>query len=107
LAAFEAEAEALHADGIGIVAGSVDGPEQAEATVRACGLSFPVLHSLPLLPTATTLTTFYETRRSILHATGFVVRPDGTIAVAAYSTGPIGRLDPVDVVRVVRFWKAR
>jgi dihydrolipoamide dehydrogenase len=35
---------------------------------------------------------FYEERRRILQSTGYVLRPDGTIAVAVYSTGPIGRL---------------
>jgi hypothetical protein len=107
LAAFEAVRDELESEGVSLVAGSVDAAAEAAGTVREEGLSYPVLHSLPLMPTAKTLTAFYETRRSILHATGFVVRPDRTIAVACYSTGPIGRLEPVDVLRVVRFWKRK
>lgn len=35
--------------------------------------------------------------RGILHGTGYVVRPDGTVTVAVYSAGPIGRLVWQDV----------
>ena len=60
---------------------------------------------LPLKETAATLGAFYEERRNILHATGFVLRPDRTIAVAQYSSGPIGRLVWQDVVGLVQFAK--
>lgn len=88
-----------------MVAASTDAEDDARRTVRKLGLRFPVGHGLPLLDTATTLTAMYEARRSILHATGFVVRPDRTIGVACYSTGPIGRLTVDDVLRVVRFYE--
>lgn len=107
MAAFEAARAELEAEGIAVVAASVDAREHAEKTVEGEGLSFPVGYGLPLQATADTLGAFYETRRSILHATGFVVRPDATIAVACYSTGPIGRLEVRDVLRAVRFWKSR
>jgi len=48
---------------------------------------------------------FYEERRQILQATGFLVRPDRTIAVAQYSSGPIGRLVWQDVLALVQFYK--
>ena len=44
-------------------------------------------------------------RRSILHATGFLVRPDNTIMVSQYSSGPIGRLVWQDIVALVQFAK--
>jgi peroxiredoxin len=106
LAAFEAALPDLAAEETTVVAGSVDGDAEARATVESLALTFPVLFALPLEATATALTTFYETRRSILQATGFVVAPDRTIAVACYSTGPIGRLEPNDARRAIRFWKA-
>jgi len=48
---------------------------------------------------------FYEERRQILQATGFLVRPDRMIAVAQYSSGPIGRLVWQDVLALVQFYK--
>lgn len=37
----------------------------------------------------------------------FLIRPDKTIEVAAYSSGPIGRFVPQDVLALVRFYKSR
>jgi hypothetical protein len=105
LAAFDLARTRLEQHGVQVVAASTDPLEKARLTVRKLGLRFPVGYGLPLHETATTLTTFYEERRSILHATGFVVRPDRTIGVACYSTGPIGRLEIEDVLRVVRFYE--
>ena len=41
--------------------------------------------------------------RTFLHATGFVLNPEGKIATAVYATGPIGRLTPTEVLRMVLF----
>ena len=62
-------------------------------------------YGLPLKETAGLMGAFYEERRGILHATGFVVKLDRTIAVAQYSTGPIGRLVWQDVLGLVQFLK--
>ena len=68
-------------------------------------LTFPVGYGLPLEQTAATLGAFYDDKRGYLQATGFVVKPDRTIAVAQYSSGPIGRLVWQDVVGLVQFYK--
>ena len=105
MAAFQEAAAELGEEGIEVVAGSVDPADKAAELVEKLELDFPVLHSLPVTETAETLGAFYETRRSILHATGFVVAPDKTIDVVCYSTGPIGRLEVPDVIRLVQFRK--
>ena len=69
------------------------------------GLTIPVGYGLPLKETAQALGAFYEERRQILHATGFVIKPDKTLAVAQYSSGPIGRLVWQDVLALVQFYK--
>lgn len=73
--------------------------------MREFGLTFPVGYGLPLKPTASTLGAFYEERRGILQSTDFVVKPDRTIMVALYSSGPIGRLVWQDVSGLVQFYK--
>ena len=50
---------------------------------------------------------YYDIDKKFVHATGFLVRPDNTIEVACYSTGPIGRFVAQDVLRLVRFYKSR
>jgi hypothetical protein len=88
-----------------VVAASTDSQEKASETVNELGLHFPVGYNLPLKETASMLGAFYEERRGVLHATGFVLKPDHTIAVAQYSSGPIGRLVWQDVLALVQFQK--
>jgi peroxiredoxin len=102
LAAFERAQDKLSAEDVRVIAASTDPLEKAQETVTKLGLTMPVGHGLPLEDTARTLGAFYETRRGILHATGYVLRPDRTIVVGQYSSGPIGRLVWQDVVSLVQ-----
>ena len=105
MAAFDKSHAKLSEDGIKVIAASTDPLEKAAGTVNELGLSIPVGYGLPLKATAATLGAFYEERRGILHATNFLVKPDGTIGVALYSSGPIGRLVWQDVLALVQFYK--
>ena len=105
MAAFEKARERLDAEGIKVAAASTDPVDKARETVQELGLTYPVGSGLPFKETAARLGAFYEERRGILHATGFLLRPDATIAVAQYSSGPIGRLVWQDVVALVQFYK--
>ena len=105
LAAFERAQDKLREDGIAVVVASVDSLDRARETVEKQSLTYPVGYGLPVKETAATLGAFYEERRSVLQSTGFVVKPDGTIAVAQYSSGPIGRLVWQDVLGLVQFYK--
>jgi peroxiredoxin len=105
LAAFGKALSRLQEEEITIVATSTDPAEKARETVEEHALTFPVGHSLPLRETAARLGAFYDPKRGVLHATGFVVRPDRTVAVAQYSSGPIGRLVWQDVIGLVQFYK--
>jgi peroxiredoxin len=105
LAAFAKAQSRLDDEGIRVVAASTDPLEKATETVKELGLSFPVGYGLPLPATAAMLGAFYEERRGFLQSTGYVLKPDHTIAVAQYSSGPIGRLVWQDVVGLVEFYK--
>ncbi len=88
-----------------VVAASTDPLDKAKETVSENSLTFPVGYGLPLKETAASLGAFYEQRRNILQATGFLVKPDKTIVVSQYSSGPIGRLVWQDVLGLVQFYK--
>lgn len=105
MAAFDRAQDKLQAEDIRAIAASTDPQEKAAETVAELGLSMPIGYGLPVKETAAALGAFFEERRGFLHATGFVVKPDRTIAVAQYSTGPIGRLVWQDVLGLVQHYK--
>jgi len=105
LAAFERAQPKLAEEGITVVAASTDPVEKAKETVSEHSLTFPVGYGLPMRETAAALGAFYEERRNILQATGFVMKPDKTIVVSQYSSGPIGRLVWQDILGLVQFYK--
>lgn len=105
MAAFDRAQDKLEAEGIHVIAASTDPQDKAAETVAELGISMPVGYGLPLKDTAAALGAFYEEKRGVLQATGFVVKPDRTIAVAQYSSGPIGRLVWQDVLGLVQHYK--
>jgi len=105
LAAFQAALDELRSEDIRVIGASTDARDKASETAQKLELDFPLAFGLDAEAVSATLGAFYETRRSILHATAFVVRPESTVAVASYSTGPIGRMVPDNVLRAVRFYK--
>jgi peroxiredoxin len=107
LAAFERGRDRLGSEGIKVVAASTDPLEKARETVDEHSLSFPVGYGLPLKETARTLGAFYEERRQVLNSTGFLIRPDGTVAAAQYSSRSIGRLTWQEVVALVQLDKSQ
>lgn len=87
------------------MAASTDPLDKAKETVNEHSLTFPVGWGLPMKDTSATLGAFYEERRNILQSTGFVTKPDKTIVVSQYSSGPIGRLVWQDILGLVQFYK--
>ena len=89
------------------MAASVDSEDDVQKTIEECGINFPMGYGLDMKAVSALTGAFYEDRRQILHSTGWVLRPDGTIAVGVYSTGPIGRLVWQDVLDLVQFTKSK
>ena len=83
----------------------MDTEEETRGTIEECGVNFPVGYGLENKSISELTGCFYEERRHILHSTGYVLKPDGTVAVGVYSTGPIGRLVWQDVHALVQFYK--
>lgn len=88
--------------GVAVMAASVDTPEEARKTVDTLKLTYPVAHGLDYQDISRRTGAFIEHERKILHATGFLLKPDLTLHTAVYSTGPIGRLTPNDVSSLIR-----
>ena len=81
--------------------------EKAKETVERIGLTYPVGYGMDAEAISRITGAFYDVDRKFIHATGFLIRPDNTLEVACYSTGPIGRFVAQDVLRLVRFYNKK
>ena len=87
-----------------VVALSVDDRDTTQSLVDGLRIdSYPVLHSADAEKIQELTGAFMEKKRGFLHATGYMVQPDGRVSQAVYATGPIGRLVPLDALRVLEF----
>jgi alkyl hydroperoxide reductase subunit AhpC len=107
LADFQAYHEEFKSEGIKVIAGSADPIEKARETVDRLGITYSVGYGMMAEDISRITGAYYNKERKFLHATGFVVRPDKTIGVACYSTGPIGRLGARDALNLVKFYKSK
>ena len=107
MADYQAHLAELESEGIDVVAASVDPLEDARKIVEDNGLAFPVAYGLRAKEAATAFGSFYAEDDALpyLHPVDFMIKPDGTIFSATYSTAPIGRLEAGDVLRMYRIGK--
>ena len=101
MAAFEKARPELEALGIKIAAASVDPLDKAREV--AAELSYPVGYGVTRTM-AEQIGAWWEERRSIIQPSEFLVGADGKVRASTYSSGPIGRVDPADVIRLVNFY---
>ena len=92
---------------IQIVAASVDSLEKATETVQGLKLKFPVGYGLDAKEVSKLIGAYYEPKSLYLHTTGFLLRPDGTVFNAVYSSLAIGRFGPQDVTSLVEIVRNR
>lgn len=107
LRAFQSGLGKLADEDIGVVALSADPRAQARAFVAEHRLEFPVACEAPVDSVAEALGVYYDPsppdRPPHLHSAGFVLGPRGTVLLAVYSSGAIGRLVWQDVLGYVRY----
>ena len=99
--------DAFKTENVDVVALSVDPPDKARETVEKLQLTFPVAYGLEVPRDAEKVGAFWEERRKIIHATGFILDSDKRVVDACYSIGPIGRITAADAVSHIQFFKKR
>ncbi len=105
MGAYARAMDKLKEEGIGVAAASSDTLENTQKINDEWELNFPVGYGLDPAEISVRFGAFYEPSRNILHTTNFLLRPDNTIGVAVYSSGPLGRLAWQDVISLVQFYK--
>ncbi len=101
---FENQRIELESVGAKVVAASVDPIDKAREV--ADEVSFPVAHGVTR-EMADALGSWWEDRRGIIQPSEFIVGEGGKIVTSSYSSGPIGRIDAADVVKIVNFHESR
>ncbi len=109
LKSFQNGLEKLTADGIGVLAISVDPLDKAQEAQKEAGAMFQIAYGVPVKETAETIGAFYDPAPThtapYLQSTDFILGPDGKVVVSVYSSGAIGRLMWQDVLPFVQHLK--
>lgn len=105
MAGYQAKLDEFEQNEISIYALSTDDEEHAKEIVDKHSLTFPVMYGINRVATADTWGSYSEEKRNILHATNFILNPERKIAVASYSTGAVGRIEPQDALNTIAFMK--
>ncbi len=77
---------------IQIIAASADPWEKAIHTAEMYKLSYTIGYGLDPPEISALTGAFYNAQENYLHATGFIIGPDGRIEDAVYSSRSVGRL---------------
>lgn len=105
MADFQSRLGDLDQAGAAVVAASVDNEADTRQLIEKLQVTFPVAYGIDGMPVCLATGAYWEVRRSIVQATGFLLRPDGHIVTAVYSSAQIGRFIAADVLRVIDFQK--
>lgn len=101
MAGFGRQYAELQALGVKVVAASTDALDKAKEV--AAELPFPVAYGVTR-EQADRIGAWWEDRRGIVQPSEFVLDAKGTVRSSTYSSGPIGRVDAADVVKLINFY---
>jgi peroxiredoxin len=104
LAGFERQRKELEAVGAKVVAASVDPLDKAKEVAAEAGyaIGYGVTREQ-----AERIGAWWEERRGIVQPAEFIVGRDGKVISSTYSSGPIGRIDAADVVKLINFYESQ
>ena len=104
MAGFGRERAALEALGAKIVAASVDPLDKATEVAKEVG--FPVGYGVTR-EQADAIGAWWEERRNFVQPSEFVLGRDGKVIASSYSSGPLGRIEAADVIKLINFYEAQ
>ncbi len=104
MGAFAEAAAELQALDIKVLAGSVDPHDKT--TEVASELNFPVAWGMTRAM-GEQMGSWWDDRRQFIQPSEFLLDANGKVLASSYSAGPIGRFEPGEVIRLVKFFEAR
>ena len=87
----------MNASVLGASVDPIDKASEIQETVN-----FPIAYGVTR-EQADSIGSWWEERRSIVQPSEFVLNAEGNVVSATYSTGPIGRVMPDDVIKMINF----
>ena len=102
MVAFEEHKDALAEKGVKVFAASVDTGDEAREVANA--VSFDVGEGVTR-EQAEQIGAWYGDARhpEMIQPSEFLMKDDGTVMMSSYSSGPLGRVNPDDVLKVINF----
>ncbi|HEY7047205.1 MAG TPA: redoxin domain-containing protein [Jatrophihabitantaceae bacterium] len=100
---FQRAADGLAAVDAKVAALSVDDEATTRELIAKHQLTFSIGHSADAAAISAATGAFVDPAGRYLQSTGFVLDPGGRVIVSVYSSGPIGRLLPDDVIGLIRY----
>lgn len=100
---FEKYMDEFNKRNIQVIAASTDALEHARETVDRYKLSFRVVYGLNAKEVSSRTGAFYDEKDGYLHATGYIINPEGKVVNGVYSTMAIGRLVPKDSLSLIDY----
>lgn len=96
--------EEFRDEGIRVVALTAEDEGGARKMKEAEGLDFDILYGLDVDEMEERIGAYVEKggEREHLQPAQFILKPDGTVALASYSSGPVGRLDAEEALEETR-----
>lgn len=107
LGSFSRALDTLSGLNVKVVALSVDDEDTAAELVAKRKLSFPVGYDADADQIAAAIGAYVNDDPHYLQSTGIILAPNGTVCLAVYSSGAIGRLVPDDVAGFVKYVSTR
>ena len=104
MAGYEERRAAFLAEGVSIIAGTVDSQEQTAEVARDLGL--PVAYGMTRAD-GDALGSWWDERRDHIQPSEFVITKSGKVMMSAYSNSPIGRMDPAEALTLIQFLNAQ
>ena len=83
----------------------MDASDKTREFIKKLDITFPVVFGMDAKHVSEITGAFYEESKRFLQPTGYIIRPDKTIEVAVYSSGPVGRFVAQDVLGLIKFYK--
>lgn len=103
MADFEENLSRFTDQGVEVIAASSETLDEAKNTVAELNLHYPVGYGLDPEEFASRYGAYYSDDSTFLHATGFLIDPDGLVDISVYSCGAIGRLTAADSLQILEY----
>ena len=100
MAGYEERRDAFAAEGVSIIAGTVDSLEDTQKVAEP--LNFPVAYGVSR-ESGDKLGSWWDERRDFIQPSEFVLSPKGKVLFSAYSNAPVGRMDPEETLTLIKY----